>query len=222
MSADYEDAYGYRLGQFITGQRTAYQAGTLDPAWIAELEDLGMIWDDHEATWLGHLATVEAFQAEHGHLAIPTQLPGSQFLADQRALARKGRLTPDRDNQLTALDPDWKLPYGPDWHRKYHLLRRHLKAGNHLSTLRRDMVIHGVKAGSWLHRQLTGWPDLDPGRRDLLARMGITPRPRPPGPGAHRGGACSRRPPRSSGSSWHGGDAPPAPGSGSRWTATVS
>ncbi len=175
VSADYEDAYGYRLGQFITGQRTAYQAGALDPAWIAELEDLGMIWDDHEATWQGHLATVEAFHAEHGHLAIPTQLPGGQFLADQRALARKDRLTLDRDNQLTALDPDWKLPYGPDWHRKYHLLRRHLEAGNHPSTLRRDTVIHGVKAGSWLHRQLTSWPDLDPGQRDLLARMGITP-----------------------------------------------
>ncbi|MFE0040092.1 Helicase associated domain protein [Streptomyces sp. NPDC059015] len=175
VSADYEDAYGYRLGQFITGQRTAYQAGALDPAWIAELEDLGMIWDDHEATWQGHLATVEAFHAEHGHLAIPTQLPGGQFLADQRALARKDRLTPDRDNQLTAFDPDWKLPYGPDWHRKYHLLRRHLEAGNHPSTLRRDTVIHGVKAGSWLHRQLISWPDLDPGQRDLLARMGITP-----------------------------------------------
>ncbi|MET9851018.1 DEAD/DEAH box helicase [Streptomyces ossamyceticus] len=38
---------------------------------------------------------------------------------------------------------------------------------------------------------------------------------------AHRGGARSRRPPRSSGSSWHGGDASPAPESGSRWTATV-
>ncbi|MEV4228282.1 Helicase associated domain protein [Streptomyces bobili] len=175
VPADYEDAYGYRLGSFITGQRTAYQAGALDPAWIAELEALGMIWDDHEATWQGHLATVEAYHAEHGHLAIPAQLPGGQFLADQRALARKDRLTPDRDNQLTTLDPDWKLPYGPDWHRKYHLLRRHLEAGNHPSTLRRDTVMHGVKAGSWLHRQFTSWPDLDPGQRDLLARMGITP-----------------------------------------------
>ncbi|WP_369032768.1 DEAD/DEAH box helicase [Streptomyces adonidis] len=174
VSADYEDAYGYRLGSFITGQRTAHQTGALDAAWIGELEALGMIWDDHEATWQGHLATVEAFHAEHGHLAIPAQLPGGQFLVDQRALARKDRLTVDRDAQLTALDADWRLPYGPDWHRKYHLLRRHLEAGNHPSTLRRDTVVHGVKAGSWLHRQFTTWPQLEPGQRDLLARIGLT------------------------------------------------
>jgi len=175
VPADYEDAYGYRLGSFITGQRTAHLAGALDQSWIAELEAFGMIWDDHEATWQGHLATVEAFHAEHGHLAIPAQAPGGQFLADQRALARKGRLTAGRDVQLTALDTDWKLPHGPDWHRKYHLLKRHLEAGTHPSTLSRDAVVHGVKAGSWLHRQFTDWDRLDPGQRDLLARIGLTP-----------------------------------------------
>lgn len=134
-----------------------------------------MIWDDHEAAWQGHMATIEAYHAEHGHLAIPAQAPGGQFLVDQRALARKDRLTADRDAHLTALDPDWKLPNGPDWHRKYHLLRRHLEAGNHPSTLRRDTVIHGVKAGSWLHRHLTTWDRLDDGQKTLLARIGLTP-----------------------------------------------
>ncbi|MFJ9154180.1 Helicase associated domain protein [Streptomyces sp. NPDC102270] len=175
VPADYEDAYGYRLGRFITSQRTAYQASALDAAWIAELEAIGMIWDDHEATWQGHLATIEAYHAEHGHLAIPAQQPGGQFLVDQRALARKGRLTPERTAQLTALDPNWLLPHGPDWHRKYHLLRRHIEAGNHPSTLRPDTVIHSAKTGSWLYRQFTTWSRLQPGQRDLLARLGLTP-----------------------------------------------
>ncbi|MFE1797740.1 helicase associated domain-containing protein [Streptomyces sp. NPDC059517] len=175
VPADYEDAYGYKLGTFITGQRTAYQAGALDQPWITELEDLGMIWDDHEATWQGHLATVEAYHADHGHLAVPATAPGGQFLADQRALVRKDRLAPDREAALTALDPDWKLPHGPDWHRKYHLLRRHLVDGHRPSTLTRDTLVHGVKAGAWLHRQLTTWPQLDPGQRDLLTRIGLTP-----------------------------------------------
>ncbi|MFD9041173.1 DEAD/DEAH box helicase [Streptomyces bottropensis] len=175
VPADYEDSYGYRLGSFITGQRTAYQAGALDPAWIAELEALGMIWDDHEAVWQGHMATVEAYYAEHGHLAIPAQQPDGQFLVDQRARARKGRLAADRAARLAALDADWELPYGADWHRKYHLLRRHIEAGTHPGTLRRDAVIHGVKAGSWLHRQFTTWPKLDSGQRGMLTRIGLTP-----------------------------------------------
>ncbi|WP_240351011.1 helicase associated domain-containing protein [Streptomyces olivoreticuli] len=114
VPADYEDAYGYHLGILITGQRTARRQGTLTEDWITELDALGMIWDDHEATWQGHLTTVTAYQAEHGHLAIPAQEPGGQFLTDQRALARKNRLTPER--QLTALDPHWTRPHGPDWH----------------------------------------------------------------------------------------------------------
>ncbi|WP_086859487.1 DEAD/DEAH box helicase [Streptomyces milbemycinicus] len=175
VPAGYEDAYGYHLGTFITGQRTARQQGTLTPEWIAELDELGMIWDDHEATWQGHLTTVTAYQTEHGHLAIPAHQPGGQFLVDQRALARKNRLAPERNAELTALDPDWTLPYGPDWHRKYHLLKRHLEADHDPTTLRRDTAIEGVKAGSWLHRQHTSWDQLAPGQRDLLTHLKLTP-----------------------------------------------
>jgi len=184
VSADYEDAYGYRLGAFVTGQRTAHRAGALDPAWTAELEALGMVWDEHEALWQGHMATVEAFHTEHGHLAVPAQAPGGQFLADQRTAARNGRLTPARDAELTALDPDWMLPHGPDWHRKYHVVRRHLEAGHHPTTLTRDTVIGTVKAGSWLHRQFTTWTQLAPGQRDLLTSIGLTPDQASPGTGA--------------------------------------
>ncbi|MEU5431327.1 Helicase associated domain protein [Streptomyces olivoreticuli] len=175
VPTDYTDAYGYRLGQFIDGQRTAYHQAALTPDWITELEDLGMVWDDNEAAWQGHMATIEAFHAEHGHLAIPTTDPGGPFLANQRALARKSLLHPDRNAQLTALDTDWTLPHGPDWHRKYHLLRRHIEAGHDTAALRRDTVIDGVKAGAWLHRQFTTWPQLDPGQRTLLTSLGLTP-----------------------------------------------
>ncbi|MGV9560260.1 Helicase associated domain protein [Streptomyces sp. NPDC003522] len=186
VPADYEDAYGYRLGSFITGQRTACRAGALDAAWIAELEALGMVWDEHEALWQGHMATVEAFHAEHGHLAVPAHQPGGQFLADQRTAARNSRLAPARDAELTALDPDWKLPHGPDWHRKYYVIRRHIEAGTHPATLTRDTVIGTVKAGSWLHRQFTTWTQLAPGQRDLLTRIGLTPDQAPPSTGAPR------------------------------------
>ncbi|MEU8581901.1 DEAD/DEAH box helicase [Streptomyces abikoensis] len=175
VPVDYTDAYGYRLGAFIAGQRTAHRRGTLPADWIAELETLGMIWDDNEAAFEGNMTLAEAFHTEHGHLAIPAHAPGGQFLVDQRALARKGHLPEARHTRLTALDPDWLLPHGPDWHRKYHLLARHLQDGHDPATLRRDTVIDSVKAGTWLHRQLTTWNTLDDGQRRLLARLGLTP-----------------------------------------------
>ncbi|WP_235488574.1 helicase associated domain-containing protein [Streptomyces roseoverticillatus] len=175
VPVDYTDAYGYRLGAFIVGQRTAHRRGTLTADWIAELEELGMIWDENEAAFEGNMTLIKAFHAEHGHLAIPAQNPGGQFLVDQRGLARKGQLPETRHTRLTALDPDWLLPYGPDWHRKSHLLARHLQSGHDPATLRRNAVIDGVKAGAWLQRQLTTWSTLDDGQRHLLARLGLTP-----------------------------------------------
>ncbi|MFB7919450.1 Helicase associated domain protein [Streptomyces sp. NPDC056061] len=146
----YTDAYGYRLGPFIAGQRTAHRRGTLTADWTAELEELGMIWDEHEAAFEGNMTLVEAFHAEHGHLAIPAHDPGGQFLVDQRGLARKDQLPTTRHTRFTALDPNWLLPYGPDWHRKYHLLARHIQDGHDPANLRRDTVIDGMKAGTWL------------------------------------------------------------------------
>ncbi|MFF3396179.1 Helicase associated domain protein [Streptomyces sp. NPDC002669] len=175
VPVDYTDAYGYRLGPFIAGQRTAHRRGTLTADWTAELEELGMIWDEHEAAFEGNMTLVEAFHAEHGHLAIPAHDPGGQFLVDQRGLARKDQLPTTRHTRLTALDPNWLLPYGPDWHRKYHILARHIQDGHDPAKLRRDTVIDGMKAGTWLHRQLTTWNTLDDGQRHLLARLGLTP-----------------------------------------------
>ncbi|WP_234018271.1 MULTISPECIES: DEAD/DEAH box helicase, partial [unclassified Streptomyces] len=175
VPVDYTDAYGYRLGAFIAGQRTAHRRNTLTPDWITELDALGMIWDEHEAAFEGNMTLIEAFHTEHGHLAIPAQDPGGQFLVDQRGLARKGQLPEARRTRLTALDADWLLPYGPDWHRKYHLLARHLHTGHNPATLHRDTVIDGVKAGTWLQRQLTTWNTLDDGQRHLLTHLGLTP-----------------------------------------------
>ncbi|NED33055.1 helicase associated domain-containing protein [Streptomyces sp. SID8499] len=180
VPADYEDAFGYRLGQFITSQRTAHARNLLEEDWTAELDALGMIWDHHEAVWQGQFTTVTAYHQQHGHLAIPSDAPGGQFLIDQRAAARKGSLAPDREAQLTTLDPDWFLPHGPDWHRKYHLLRRHLEAGHDPAALRRDTVIEGVKIGSWLQRQITTFTNLDPAQRALLSRIGVDSRLRLP------------------------------------------
>ncbi|MET9580996.1 helicase associated domain-containing protein [Streptomyces massasporeus] len=78
VPTDYQDAYGYRLGTFIAGQRTARRQGILTEGWIAELDALGMIWDDHEAVWQGHLTTITAFHTEQGpprHPSPPARRP---------------------------------------------------------------------------------------------------------------------------------------------------
>ncbi|MFD4684473.1 Helicase associated domain protein [Streptomyces sp. NPDC058417] len=175
VPTDYTDPAGYTLGAFITGMRSAHSTGRLDASWTAELDALGMIWNKHDAAWRANLTTVTEYYATHGHLAIPATAPGGTFLAEQRSLAAKNELPPTRAQALTAIDPDWQLPHGPDWHRKYHALRTHLAAGHDPATLNLDTTLGTVKAGRWLHRQLTSFTTLHPRQQTLLTEIGLTP-----------------------------------------------
>ncbi|MFD7957273.1 Helicase associated domain protein [Streptomyces ardesiacus] len=182
VPADYTDPTGYKLGTFITTMRDARTAGRLEADWRAELDALGMIWDKHEAAWRARLAAAADYLHTHGHLAAPATTPVGAWLAEQRHLATKNTLDAARADALTALAPDWRLPHGPDWHRKYHLLRTHLADGADPATLTRDTLLAGVKIGSWLHRQLTTWPALHPGQQHLMTALGLTPDTNPLAP----------------------------------------
>lgn len=175
VPADYTDPYGYTLGTFITTMRDAAKAGRLEADWTAELDALGMIWDKHDAAWRSRLTAAADYHRMHGHLAAPATTPVGAWLAEQRHLAATNRLGPARADALTALAPDWRLPHGADWHRKYHLLRAHRASGADPATLTKDTLQAGVKIGSWLHRQLSTWPTLHPGQQQLMTSLSLTP-----------------------------------------------
>ncbi|WOI60903.1 DEAD/DEAH box helicase [Streptomyces fradiae] len=175
VPADYVDPTGYTLGTFITTMRDVAKAGRLEADWIAELDALGMIWDKHDAAWRSRLAAAADYHRMHGHLAAPATTPVGAWLAEQRHLAAKNQLDQTRADTLTRLAPDWRLPHGADWHRKYHLLRAHLADGTDPATLTRDALLAGVKIGSWLHRQLATWHALHPGQQHLMSCLGLTP-----------------------------------------------
>ncbi|WP_187282508.1 DEAD/DEAH box helicase [Streptomyces sp. MS191] len=172
VPADHSDPAGFELGRFITTMRDARTTGRLEPEWIAELDALGMIWDKHDAAWRARLTAAAEYQAVHGHLAAPSTTPIGAWLAEQRSLAARGRLDPTRAADLDAIDPHWRLPNGPDWHRKYHLVRRHLETGQLLTP---DTTTGSTSLGSWAIRQLTQWTSLEASQRQLLEALNLTP-----------------------------------------------
>ncbi|MFG2142164.1 hypothetical protein [Streptomyces sp. NPDC048650] len=75
------------------------------------------------------LAEATDYLPLHGHLAAPATPRVGAWPAEQRHLAATATLAADRAEARTALAPDWLLPHGADWHRKYHLLCAHLASG---------------------------------------------------------------------------------------------
>ncbi|MFB7650189.1 Helicase associated domain protein [Streptomyces sp. NPDC056085] len=172
VPADHTDPAGFELGRFITTMRDAATAGRLEPDWTAELDALGMIWDKHAAAWRARLTAATDYHHAHGHLAAPATTALGGWLAEQRSLATRGRLDTARAADLAAIDADWQLPYGPDWHRKYHLVRRHVETGQPLTP---DTHAGTINLGNWAARQLTAWSTLDPCQHRLLAALDLTP-----------------------------------------------
>ncbi|GGV42124.1 helicase [Kitasatospora herbaricolor] len=177
VPGEYVDPHGFATGAFVQGQRDARHAGELDdnPQWIAELDALGMIWNTHDAAWQTNITTIRFYLADHGHLAIPSREPAGAFLTEQRSLAARGQLSEQRRTELDALDPQWQLPHGPDWTRKYGALRTYLRAGHDPKDIQADTVIGTVKAGSWLRRQHLNWHTLTSGQQELLTNLGLNP-----------------------------------------------
>ncbi|WP_097909771.1 DEAD/DEAH box helicase [Streptomyces sp. b84] len=182
VPADYTDPTGHTLGTFITAMREARRTGRLEADWIAELDALDMIWDKHDAAWRSHLTAAADHHRTYGHLAVPATIPLGAWLAEQRHLAANDQLASARADALNTLDHDWRLPHGADWHRKYHLLRTHLEAGNDPAALTPDTRIAGANITSWLTRQLARWTILHPGQRDLLTALDLTPTASPLAP----------------------------------------
>jgi len=83
-------ADGYRLGAWLSAQRSNHDAGTLPPHRAAALEHAGVTWDPAAATWQHNLGHLASYVAEHGHARIPLHYqapdgcPAGRWAARQR------------------------------------------------------------------------------------------------------------------------------------------
>ncbi|MFD0547685.1 Helicase associated domain protein, partial [Streptomyces mexicanus] len=148
---------GFPLGVWLADQRRYYNAGTLDPGRVAELEALGMVWSHHDVAFEEGLTVARAWAAAHGHFLPPATAVGEGgfpigvWAKNQRAAARKallnaerraagenvpvaaGEMPASRLEALEAIDPGW-CPLGWDvaWQRCFRLARTHTEASGTL------------------------------------------------------------------------------------------
>ncbi|RAJ48551.1 helicase associated protein, partial [Streptomyces sp. KhCrAH-43] len=177
----------YPLGRWLSDQRRAYRAGTMNGERANELEKLGIVWDTADAAFEENLAAARAYYAEAGTLAAPRHAtaldrPVGQWLTNLR---RPGGLGKDtgrarrRAEQLAAIDPDWNprlLGWTVDWQRCYTGLHALLDAGNTLEDVQPGVTYRGDDIGRWTARQTRDWAQLNTEQRRRLEELGVRPR----------------------------------------------
>jgi hypothetical protein len=113
MPQTYTEADGYRLGSWVTTQRTAHDKGTLSAERIKRLEALpGWSWDPGAEVWEEHYTQLLDFVTEYGTSRVPqTCLVGGfrlgGWVQKQRTNYAAGKLTEDRQRRLEKL-PEWR------------------------------------------------------------------------------------------------------------------
>lgn len=118
---------GFRLGNWLTWQRTSRSRGRLTGERARLLDALGITWDQAEAAWQRAYAGLRAFNDQHGHFEIPPDQQTAdgtglaQWAHHQRQARRDGTITPGRIALLDQIGFPWDAAEAR-WMRRYQQL----------------------------------------------------------------------------------------------------
>ena len=149
---------GFKLGEWIKGRRTDYNAGRLSPERTAELESInGWTWDPFEDAWREMFSELKSIS-----LMTPSGIPRtiqskqiSNWITRQRKLYELRNLSDGRIAKLESLkgwnwlNEDLK---NDTWTEMYEHLVRFTTENGH-SRVRDKSVVNGIKLGTWVSVQ---------------------------------------------------------------------
>ncbi|MEU8893919.1 Helicase associated domain protein [Streptomyces sp. NPDC048442] len=191
----------YPLGVWHADLRRYYRGGKLDPARVAELDDLGMVWNPLELAeaFQDWLQCARSWTAAHGHCLPPAtaewegrklgawlkNMRKAAKIADTIAERREaglpvgseaGALTEGRRDALDEIDPGWCPAWDTSWQRRLRLTQQHLKDGGTVPTVPGELVVQGEDLGAWVQSCRYGWEQLVPVQQYLLEHaLGLEP-----------------------------------------------
>ncbi len=184
----------YKLGRWISRQRTLYTNNELSQDKIAKLEALGMVWDASKLDWEANFALAKSYYEHYGNLDVPdnfittngyevseygTNL--SKWLHSQRAANYDNKVSENNIERLNSIGMIWEVQ-DYTWNKYYDLAcNYHHYYGNlniNKAFCTKDGITYdqdGLPLGVWLSNQRTAYKRglLYLNREYLLNKLGI-------------------------------------------------
>ena len=145
----------FKLGEWVKGRRTDYNAGRLSPERIAELESIsGWTWDPFEDAWRELFDNLKSISLETPD-GIPNKFSNKQissWITRQRKLYKLRSLSESRIAELESL-PGWSW-FNEEikrdkWTEMYQHLVQFIDQFGH-ARVRDKSVFNGIKLGTWV------------------------------------------------------------------------
>ncbi|MBF0162328.1 MAG: Helicase associated domain protein [Magnetococcales bacterium] len=119
------------LADWVGKQRRDWRGGRLSEERISRLNGLDFVWDPEEKAWQEQWALLAEFHAVHGHCHLPDeQTELAEWLRQQRRLAIKNGLSPERRARLESLNVIWDAQEA-EWDAMLVALQRFRAEHNH-------------------------------------------------------------------------------------------
>ena len=155
----YVDPDGYPLGQWIIKTRQQKLNGRLKEERIAQLDELGMVWNIFDAKWEKAFALAAVYYEENGNLNIPRSYVTAagerlgQWVASQQWAYPKGKLTDEQVERLNRIGMYWGNRNDRQWNEGYQEARRYFDAHGDLNVPAGYVSPDGYNLGNWVKRQ---------------------------------------------------------------------
>ena len=155
----YTDPDGYPLGQWIIKTRQQKLNGRLKEERIAQLDEIGMVWNIFDAKWEKAYALAAAYYEENGNLNIPRSYVTAagerlgQWVASQQWAYPKGKLTDEQVERLNRIGMYWGNRNDRQWNEGYQEAKRYFDAHGDLNVPADYVSPGGYNLGNWVKRQ---------------------------------------------------------------------
>lgn len=165
MPAQYVTPDGIRLGRWISNIRSKRKdnkrSHLLSEEQVAELNDLGMVWDKSEANWQEYFNAAEEYYLEHGHLLVPSDYTtenniklGSWIFRIRSAKeSRKQILTDEQINKLDSIGMSWESRMNSEWDTHFAEASNFYNMNKHLNIPVAYKSEDGFALGKWIRHQ---------------------------------------------------------------------
>ena len=155
----YTDPDGYPLGQWIIKTRQQKLNGRLKEERIAQLDEIGMVWNIFDAKWEKAYALAAAYYEENGNLNIPRSYVTAagerlgQWVASQQWAYPKGKLTDEQVERLNRIGMYWGNRNDRQWNEGYQEAKRYFDTHGDLNVPAEYVSPGGYNLGNWVKRQ---------------------------------------------------------------------
>ena len=150
---------GYPLGQWILKTRQQKLNGRLKEERIAQLDEIGMVWNIFDAKWEKAYALAAAYYEENGNLNIPRSYVTAagerlgQWVASQQWAYPKGKLTDEQVERLNRIGMYWGNRNDRQWNEGYQEAKCYFDAHGDLNVPAEYVSPNGYNLGNWVKRQ---------------------------------------------------------------------